>query len=123
MDTSVATAARLRARASSSAASADARLRAGLLNAVCSDELLRQQRLNTLQVIVGMLELRFQPGDLGVGDNGIHLTARDISRGGVELGLGFGNAGHSRGGAILQAIDFRTGQSSKLARARSSAIS
>ena len=70
-----------------------------------------------------MLELRFQPSDLGVGDNRIHLPARDISRGGVELGLRFGNAGHRGRGAILQAIDLSYGSSSKLARARSSAIS
>ena len=82
----------------------------GFLHVVCGDELLRQQRLESLQVIVGMLELRLQPSDLGVGDNRIHLPARDIRGGGVELGFGLGNASHSSGSAVLQAVDFSTGQ-------------
>jgi hypothetical protein len=56
------------------------RMGASFLHAVFSDELLRQQRLKTLQVIVGMLKLRFHPGDLGVGNNRIHLPAHDVGR-------------------------------------------
>ena len=85
-------------------------LGAGFLHAVGGDKLLRQQRLEALQVLLGMLELRFQAGDLGVGHYRIHLFAVDLRRGGVELGLGLGHAGHSSGSAVLQAIDLFTGE-------------
>src|SRR5262247_4931730 len=39
----------------------------GFVHVVCGDELQRQERLKTLQMIVGILELRLEPGDLGVG--------------------------------------------------------
>ena len=56
------------------------------------------------------MELRLQAGDLRVGHNRIHFPAGDLSRRGVELGLGLGHAGHSRSSAVLQAIDLFTGE-------------
>src|SRR5262245_1392147 len=82
----------------------------GFLHVVSGDELLRQQWLQSLQMIVGMLELRLQPGNLGVGDNRIHLPARDIRGGGGELGFGLGHASDGSSSAVLQAVDFSTGQ-------------
>ena len=61
-------------------------------------------------MIVGILELRFQASDLGVGHYWIHFAARHLRCGRVELGLGLRDAGHSRGGTVPQAIDFFTGQ-------------
>ena len=85
-------------------------LGAGFLHAVCGDKLLWQQRLEALQMIIGMLELGLQAGDLRVGRNRIHFPAGDLGRRGVELGLGPGHAGHSRSSAVLQAIDLFTGE-------------
>src|SRR5215510_12296713 len=64
-------------------------------------------------MIVGILELSFQASDLGVGHYRIHFAARHLRCGGVELGLGLGDAGHSSGGTVLQAIDFCVGQSQR----------
>src|SRR6266542_5878909 len=61
-------------------------------------------------MIVGILELRFQASDFGVGDYRIHFAAHHLRCGRVELGLGLRDAGHSRGGTVPQAIDFFTGQ-------------
>src|SRR5215471_7280828 len=64
-------------------------------------------------MLLGMLELYSKPSDLCVGLNRIHFPAGDLSRGGVELGLGLGNAGYSSDSAVLQAIDFFTGESQR----------
>ena len=62
-------------------------------------------------MVVGLLVLRFQPFDLGIGNNGIRFPAGDISRRGVEIGLSLGHPGSSRCGAVLQAMDLFTGES------------
>src|SRR5690349_5954645 len=62
-------------------------LRAGFLHLVGSHKLQRQQRFEPFQVFVGVLELRLQARDLGVGDNRVHLPPRNIGGGGIELSL------------------------------------
>ena len=61
-------------------------------------------------MILGIVELSLQAGDLCVGRDRIGFPAGDLSRRRVYLGLGLGYAGHSSSSGVLQGIDFRTGE-------------
>ena len=102
--------------------------RARLVHAVLGHELLRQQRLEACEMVLGVPQLglgpaqgglgrgalRLQPRDLGVGRDRIRFPPRDVGGRGVELGGGARDAGGGDGDAVAESVDLlaRQGQGS-----------